>query len=164
MEGVNKKLGLFGDYVDIFKGIPFAAPPKALENPQRHPGWQGGRGQGLVRPRAWGGRGAAAILTPVPRAARRNPEGQGLQEAVPAGHHHPGQHLRGRGLPLPQHLGPPGQEGRWVRPPCTPQVAPKPCPRVWGALEPNFPAIDMVRREPGERAGIWGDRACSALP
>ncbi|XP_077707365.1 bile salt-activated lipase [Canis aureus] len=41
VEGVNKKLGLFGDYVDIFKGIPFAAPPKALENPQRHPGWQG---------------------------------------------------------------------------------------------------------------------------
>lgn len=42
VEGVNKKLGLFGDYVDVFKGIPFAAPPKALENPQRHPGWQGG--------------------------------------------------------------------------------------------------------------------------
>nr|XP_004485292.3 bile salt-activated lipase [Dasypus novemcinctus] len=41
VEGVNKKLGLFGDYVDIFKGIPFAAPPKALENPQKHPGWQG---------------------------------------------------------------------------------------------------------------------------
>ncbi|ELK07322.1 Bile salt-activated lipase [Pteropus alecto] len=41
VEGVNKKLGLFGDYVDIFKGIPFAAPPKTLENPQRHPGWQG---------------------------------------------------------------------------------------------------------------------------
>lgn len=41
MEGVNKKLSLFGNYVDIFKGIPFAAPPKALENPQRHPGWQG---------------------------------------------------------------------------------------------------------------------------
>uniref|UniRef100_A0A8C0LL30 Carboxylic ester hydrolase n=1 Tax=Canis lupus dingo TaxID=286419 RepID=A0A8C0LL30_CANLU len=47
VEGVNKKLGLFGDYVDIFKGIPFAAPPKALENPQRHPGWQGGSGQVL---------------------------------------------------------------------------------------------------------------------
>ncbi|KAM9206530.1 bile salt-activated lipase [Dugong dugon] len=41
VEGVNKKLGLFGDYVDIFKGIPFAAPPKALEKPQKHPGWQG---------------------------------------------------------------------------------------------------------------------------
>ncbi|XP_077003579.1 bile salt-activated lipase [Tamandua tetradactyla] len=41
VEGINKKLGLFGDYVDIFKGIPFAAPPKVLENPQRHPGWQG---------------------------------------------------------------------------------------------------------------------------
>lgn len=42
MEGVNKKLGLFGDYVDVFKGIPYAATPKVLEKPQRHPGWQGG--------------------------------------------------------------------------------------------------------------------------
>lgn len=44
VEGVNKKLGLLGiggRSVDIFKGIPFAAPPKVLENPQRHPGWQG---------------------------------------------------------------------------------------------------------------------------
>ncbi|XP_025743751.1 bile salt-activated lipase isoform X1 [Callorhinus ursinus] len=41
VEGINKKLSLFGNYVDIFRGIPFAAPPKALENPQRHPGWQG---------------------------------------------------------------------------------------------------------------------------
>ncbi|KAK1334022.1 hypothetical protein QTO34_005021 [Cnephaeus nilssonii] len=44
VEGVNKKLGLLGiggRSVDVFKGIPFAAPPKALENPQRHPGWQG---------------------------------------------------------------------------------------------------------------------------
>lgn len=50
MEGVNKKLGLLGgNYVDIFKGIPFAAPPKALEDPQRHPGWQGGsRWQGAA--------------------------------------------------------------------------------------------------------------------
>uniref|UniRef100_A0A8C6BSL5 Carboxylic ester hydrolase n=1 Tax=Monodon monoceros TaxID=40151 RepID=A0A8C6BSL5_MONMO len=41
VEGVNKKLGLLGNYVDIFKGIPYAAAPKTLENPQRHPGWQG---------------------------------------------------------------------------------------------------------------------------
>ncbi|XP_036185130.1 LOW QUALITY PROTEIN: bile salt-activated lipase-like [Myotis myotis] len=44
VEGVNKKLGLFGiggRSVDVFQGIPFAAPPKALENPQPHPGWQG---------------------------------------------------------------------------------------------------------------------------
>ncbi|KAG8509448.1 Bile salt-activated lipase [Galemys pyrenaicus] len=41
VEGVNKKLGLFGDYVDVFKGIPFAAAPKPLEKPQPHPGWQG---------------------------------------------------------------------------------------------------------------------------
>lgn len=41
MEGVNKKLSLLGgDSVDIFKGIPFATA-KTLENPQRHPGWQG---------------------------------------------------------------------------------------------------------------------------
>ncbi|XP_043325900.1 bile salt-activated lipase [Cervus canadensis] len=41
VEGVNKKLSLFGDSVDIFKGIPFAAAPKALEKAERHPGWQG---------------------------------------------------------------------------------------------------------------------------
>lgn len=41
MEGVNKKLSLLGgDSVDIFKGIPFATA-QTLENPQRHPGWQG---------------------------------------------------------------------------------------------------------------------------
>ncbi|CAN8197980.1 unnamed protein product [Coccothraustes coccothraustes] len=41
VEGENKKLGLFGSYVDIFRGIPFAAPPKTLEDPQPHPGWDG---------------------------------------------------------------------------------------------------------------------------
>ncbi|XP_043843128.1 bile salt-activated lipase-like [Dromiciops gliroides] len=41
IEGVNKELGFLGDSIDIFKGIPFAAPPKTLEIPQRHPGWQG---------------------------------------------------------------------------------------------------------------------------
>ena len=56
------------------------------------------------------------ILTPTPLAVPRNPEGQELQEAMPAGHHHPGQHLRERGLPLSQHLGPPGQEGRSALP------------------------------------------------
>uniref|UniRef100_A0A8C6RJ76 Carboxylic ester hydrolase n=1 Tax=Nannospalax galili TaxID=1026970 RepID=A0A8C6RJ76_NANGA len=41
VEGVNKKLSLLGgDSVDIFKGIPFATA-NTLENPQRHPGWQG---------------------------------------------------------------------------------------------------------------------------
>uniref|UniRef100_A0A8D2DGE0 Carboxyl ester lipase n=1 Tax=Sciurus vulgaris TaxID=55149 RepID=A0A8D2DGE0_SCIVU len=41
VEGVNKKLSLLGgDSVDIFKGIPYATA-KTLENPQRHPGWQG---------------------------------------------------------------------------------------------------------------------------
>lgn len=41
VEGENKRLGLFGDYVDIFRGIPFAAPPKTLEDPKPHPGWDG---------------------------------------------------------------------------------------------------------------------------
>ncbi|XP_038012062.1 bile salt-activated lipase-like [Motacilla alba alba] len=41
VEGESKKLGLFGSYVDIFRGIPFAAPPKRLEDPQPHPGWDG---------------------------------------------------------------------------------------------------------------------------
>nr|XP_003470795.1 bile salt-activated lipase [Cavia porcellus] len=41
VEGVNKRLSLLGgDSVDIFKGIPFATA-KTLENPERHPGWQG---------------------------------------------------------------------------------------------------------------------------
>ncbi|NWH36393.1 CEL lipase, partial [Chloropsis hardwickii] len=34
-------LGLFGSYIDIFRGIPFAAPPKTLEDPKPHPGWDG---------------------------------------------------------------------------------------------------------------------------
>uniref|UniRef100_A0A8C3GH08 Carboxylic ester hydrolase n=1 Tax=Cairina moschata TaxID=8855 RepID=A0A8C3GH08_CAIMO len=41
VEGENKRLGLFGDYIDIFRGIPFAAPPKTLQDPQPHPGWEG---------------------------------------------------------------------------------------------------------------------------
>ncbi|XP_071310487.1 bile salt-activated lipase-like isoform X2 [Agelaius tricolor] len=41
VEGENKKLGLLGNYVDIFRGIPFAAPPRTLEDPQPHPGWDG---------------------------------------------------------------------------------------------------------------------------
>ncbi|XP_068067268.1 bile salt-activated lipase-like [Anomalospiza imberbis] len=41
VEGESKKLGLFGSYIDIFRGIPFAAPPKTLEDPQPHPGWDG---------------------------------------------------------------------------------------------------------------------------
>uniref|UniRef100_A0A4X1T3Y5 Carboxylic ester hydrolase n=1 Tax=Sus scrofa TaxID=9823 RepID=A0A4X1T3Y5_PIG len=68
VEGVNKKLSLLGDSVDIFKGIPFAAAPKALENPQRHPGWQGGRAQARGGPGDGVG-GAAAVLTPAPPAA-----------------------------------------------------------------------------------------------
>lgn len=41
VEGVNKRLSLLGgDSIDIFKGIPFATA-STLENPQRHPGWQG---------------------------------------------------------------------------------------------------------------------------
>ncbi|XP_009894503.2 bile salt-activated lipase [Dryobates pubescens] len=41
VEGENKKLGLFKGSVDIFRGIPFAAPTKTLEDPQPHPGWEG---------------------------------------------------------------------------------------------------------------------------
>ncbi|XP_009664053.1 general transcription factor 3C polypeptide 5 isoform X1 [Struthio camelus] len=41
VEGENKKLGLLGNYIDIFRGIPFAAPTKILEDPQPHPGWEG---------------------------------------------------------------------------------------------------------------------------
>lgn len=41
MKGENKQLGLFGSYVDIFRGIPFAAPTKTLQDPEPHPGWDG---------------------------------------------------------------------------------------------------------------------------
>uniref|UniRef100_A0A8C2T482 Carboxylic ester hydrolase n=1 Tax=Coturnix japonica TaxID=93934 RepID=A0A8C2T482_COTJA len=41
VEGESKRRGLFGSYVDIFRGIPFAAPPKTLQDPQPHPGWEG---------------------------------------------------------------------------------------------------------------------------
>ncbi|XP_064026993.1 bile salt-activated lipase [Pogoniulus pusillus] len=41
VEGENKKVGLFEGYVDIFRGIPFAAPTRTLEDPQPHPGWEG---------------------------------------------------------------------------------------------------------------------------
>ncbi|XP_006136901.2 bile salt-activated lipase isoform X1 [Pelodiscus sinensis] len=41
VEGISERLGLFGNYIDIFKGIPFAAPPKNFEDPKPHPGWSG---------------------------------------------------------------------------------------------------------------------------
>ncbi|KAG8576853.1 hypothetical protein GDO81_010001 [Engystomops pustulosus] len=42
VEGTSKKIGIISpDYIDIFKGIPFAAPTKVLEKPERHPGWSG---------------------------------------------------------------------------------------------------------------------------
>ncbi|XP_069841960.1 bile salt-activated lipase-like [Dendropsophus ebraccatus] len=42
VEGTSKKIGLISpSYVDIFKGIPFAAPPGILEKPERHLGWSG---------------------------------------------------------------------------------------------------------------------------
>ncbi|KAG8429552.1 hypothetical protein GDO86_019869, partial [Hymenochirus boettgeri] len=42
VEGTSEKVGiLFPDYIDIFKGIPFAAPPKTFEKAGKHPGWSG---------------------------------------------------------------------------------------------------------------------------
>ncbi|XP_044125007.1 bile salt-activated lipase-like [Bufo gargarizans] len=42
VEGTNKKIGLISStYLDVFKGIPFAAPPRNLEKAERHPGWSG---------------------------------------------------------------------------------------------------------------------------
>ncbi|XP_067826066.1 bile salt-activated lipase-like [Heptranchias perlo] len=38
VEGTFKRDGLFAS-VDIFKGIPFAAPPKRFEKAEPHPGW-----------------------------------------------------------------------------------------------------------------------------
>ncbi|XP_040298236.1 bile salt-activated lipase-like [Bufo bufo] len=42
VEGTSKKIGIISaDYIDIFKGIPFGAPTKILEKPEKHPGWSG---------------------------------------------------------------------------------------------------------------------------
>ncbi|CAJ0940445.1 unnamed protein product [Ranitomeya imitator] len=42
VEGISKKIGVVSpDYIDIFKGIPFGAPTKVLEKPEKHPGWSG---------------------------------------------------------------------------------------------------------------------------
>ncbi|XP_035246852.1 bile salt-activated lipase-like [Anguilla anguilla] len=40
VDGENKHVGLFR-YMDVFKGIPFAAQPQRFEKPQPHPGWEG---------------------------------------------------------------------------------------------------------------------------
>ncbi|XP_029940825.1 bile salt-activated lipase-like [Salarias fasciatus] len=40
VQGENFSVG-YRRYVDRFRGIPFAAPPKRFEKPQRHPGWDG---------------------------------------------------------------------------------------------------------------------------
>ncbi|KAA0719842.1 Bile salt-activated lipase [Triplophysa tibetana] len=40
VEGSHQNTGLFR-YVDVFKGIPFAAPPGRFQKPVRHPGWDG---------------------------------------------------------------------------------------------------------------------------
>lgn len=113
MEGVNKKLSLLGgDSVDIFKGIPFATA-KTLENPQRHPGWQGECW--VLNARCWvlgSWLALAGCLYTLPFSHCRDAEGYRLQETMPTGHHYPGRHLWARRLPLPQYLGPPGQEAR----------------------------------------------------
>ncbi|KAG7476391.1 hypothetical protein MATL_G00082380 [Megalops atlanticus] len=40
VEGTNHRLGL-SRYMDVFKGVPFAAQPGRFEKPQPHPGWEG---------------------------------------------------------------------------------------------------------------------------
>ncbi|XP_061117109.1 bile salt-activated lipase-like [Conger conger] len=40
VEGTNHRLGLFSS-IDVFKGVPFAAPPGRFEKPKPHPGWEG---------------------------------------------------------------------------------------------------------------------------
>ncbi|XP_073496753.1 bile salt-activated lipase-like [Phyllobates terribilis] len=42
VEGTNKKIGIISpSFLDIYKGIPFAAPPRILEKAEKHPGWSG---------------------------------------------------------------------------------------------------------------------------
>uniref|UniRef100_A0A087XBD3 Carboxylic ester hydrolase n=2 Tax=Poecilia formosa TaxID=48698 RepID=A0A087XBD3_POEFO len=40
VQGENIRLGT-GRHMDVFKGIPFAAPPGRFEKPKRHSGWDG---------------------------------------------------------------------------------------------------------------------------
>ncbi|XP_022532354.2 carboxyl ester lipase, tandem duplicate 2 [Astyanax mexicanus] len=40
VEGKNNGVGLFR-YMDVFKGVPFAAPPGRFQKPVPHPGWTG---------------------------------------------------------------------------------------------------------------------------
>ncbi|KAI4885045.1 hypothetical protein NFI96_001981 [Prochilodus magdalenae] len=40
VEGKNHLIGLFR-YMDVFRGIPFAAPPGRFQKPVPHPGWSG---------------------------------------------------------------------------------------------------------------------------
>ncbi|XP_068104103.1 bile salt-activated lipase-like [Hyperolius riggenbachi] len=42
VEGNNKRIGIINpSFIDVFKGIPFAAQPRMLEKAQTHPGWSG---------------------------------------------------------------------------------------------------------------------------
>ncbi|XP_069603710.1 bile salt-activated lipase-like [Ranitomeya imitator] len=42
VEGTNKRIGIISpSFLDIFKGIPFAAPPQILQKAEKHPGWSG---------------------------------------------------------------------------------------------------------------------------
>ncbi|XP_040929096.1 bile salt-activated lipase-like [Betta splendens] len=40
VEGKNHRVRL-GRYMDVFRGIPYAAPPRKFEKPVPHPGWDG---------------------------------------------------------------------------------------------------------------------------
>ncbi|XP_029024966.1 bile salt-activated lipase-like [Betta splendens] len=40
VQGKNVRLGI-GRHMDVFRGVPYAAPPGAFQKPTRHPGWDG---------------------------------------------------------------------------------------------------------------------------
>lgn len=155
VEGFNKKLSLFGgDSVDIFKGIPFAAAPKALENPQQHPGWQGGR-RGCGGPCSPGG---GPGRPPSSHQPRRPPTGtleakdfkkRCLQATITQDDTFGEEDCLYLNIWVPQG----GSEGQLPPPPCppppplpreAPQAARGPGPAPWsglGASELNFPDI-----------------------
>ncbi|KAJ8390012.1 hypothetical protein AAFF_G00111730 [Aldrovandia affinis] len=57
VEGSNHRLG-FLRYMDVFKGIPFAAQPGRFEIPKPHPGWEG-----VLKTRSYGKRCLQVTLT-----------------------------------------------------------------------------------------------------
>ncbi|KAJ8286298.1 hypothetical protein GJAV_G00036860 [Gymnothorax javanicus] len=86
VEGKNHRLG-FNRYMDVFKGIPFAAPPQRFEKPQPHPGWNG-----ILKANKFGKRCLQVTLTQT--KTRGSEDCLFLNIWVPQGRSAPGLHYQ----------------------------------------------------------------------